>query len=164
MIVNLQGVPQKMFLLWVDFVFRNFSASYIQRIISDKPECLSERLGDYWFLAQAALGAQHKVAFAMHSWSLLLPTFTLSLFFFSAKIGSFLKYFLCLKLCYFCDKHLILFEDNTFSQIFTFHTALMYIVVAYNIFSVASVQGYYMGSQHGEIFIKQQNTDIFGDR
>ena len=30
-----------------------------------------------------------------------------------------------LKLSYFCDKHLISFQDNTFSQIFIFNTALM---------------------------------------
>ena len=42
-----------------------------------------------------------------------------------AKIVAFLKKFLFLKLSYFCDKHLISFEDNTISQIFIFHTALM---------------------------------------
>ena len=35
-----------------------------------------------------------------------------------------LKKNLFLKLSFFCDKHLISFEDNTFSQIFIFHTAL----------------------------------------
>ena len=42
-----------------------------------------------------------------------------------AKIGAFLKFFLFLKLSYFCDKHLISFEDNTISQIFIFKTALL---------------------------------------
>ena len=46
-----------------------------------------------------------------------------------AKIGAFWNSFLCLKLSYFCDKHLISFENNTFSQILIFHTALLYIGV-----------------------------------
>ena len=41
-----------------------------------------------------------------------------------AKIGAFLKFFLFLKLSYFCDKHLISFEDNTFPKILIFHTVL----------------------------------------
>ena len=42
-----------------------------------------------------------------------------------AKIGAFLKFLIFLKLSYFCDKHLISFEDNTISQILIFHTALL---------------------------------------
>ena len=34
-----------------------------------------------------------------------------------------------LKLSYFCDKHLISLEDNTISQIFIFHTALIYMIM-----------------------------------
>ena len=40
-----------------------------------------------------------------------------------AKNGAFLIFLIFLKLSFFCDKHLISFEDNTFSQIFIFHTA-----------------------------------------
>ena len=42
-----------------------------------------------------------------------------------AKIGAFFRFFLFIKLSYFCDKHLISFEDNTISQILIFHTALL---------------------------------------
>ena len=46
-----------------------------------------------------------------------------------AKIGAFFNYFLFLKLSYFCDKHLISFEDNIFPQICIFYTALVTMVV-----------------------------------
>ena len=50
------------------------------------------------------------------------------------------NYFLFLKLSYFGDKHLISFEDNTFFQIFIFHTALLE--------RVATTGSYWQGSSY----------------